>query len=72
MKRFLAKAGTGTGSFFCFLAILGLWSYVSTQWRSPYGYTVLAALIFFYIWRFVVQPFRAGLRKDNDNETSRK
>ena len=67
MKSILTRAGTSTGSFFCFLALLAIGGYVVNRWPSPYSYTVIVALSVWFVWKFVVQPFRAGLKKENGN-----
>jgi len=65
MKSILTRAGTGTGSFFCFLALLGIGAYVADHWASPYSYILIGALSVWFLWKFAVQPFRAGLKKEN-------
>jgi hypothetical protein len=61
MRAFLASAGTGRGSFFYLILLMPLASYSTEQWR-PVHHSVMAVLVSFYVWRFLIQPFRAGLR----------
>ena len=67
MKAFLKSAGTGWGSFFYLIIFIPIARSATERWQLIH-YTVLSVLVVFYVWKFLVQPFRAGLRDEVSHE----
>ena len=65
MKTTLQSIGTAIDRLIYFTGVMFLASYALEHWRRPaailfWGFLGLCAM--HYVWKFVVQPFRAGLR----------
>jgi hypothetical protein len=63
MKALFKSTGTGWGSFFYLVLLMPIASFATESWR-PAHYGLMAMLALFYVWRFLIQPFRAGLRDE--------
>ncbi len=54
-----------SASFICFIIYLAFIGYTADHWPSDYSlirYILIVALGLWFVWQFVVQPFRAGLK----------
>jgi hypothetical protein len=66
MNAFLKSVGTGSGSFFYVVGCMAILGVASELWPSRYiWYVVGAVLALWYVWRFLIQPFRSGLKKED-------
>jgi len=71
MRAFLSSSATGVGSLVCFIAILALVRHTSERGWPPFWTVLVAVAGLLYLWRFFVQPFRAGLRGDRCDTKNR-
>jgi hypothetical protein len=68
MKALNSKGGSGIGSLICFFVLITVaWHASERGW--PLLWCALAVgLGLCYLWRFFVQPFRAGMREEKHDE----
>jgi hypothetical protein len=68
MKDFLKKPGSMRGAIICFFILIAIANYIADHWRSNYRYVVLFVLGLLFLWKFFLQPLRAGLKEEGDQE----
>jgi hypothetical protein len=71
MRPFLTSSATGVGSLVCFIAVLTLAHQASERGWPPFWTVLVVVVALLYLWRFFVQPFRAGLREDQRDGKTR-
>ena len=65
MKAFPKSLYRVSSSFICFVIYLGFIGYTAEHWPSGYGfirYFLIVALGLWFVWKFIIQPFRAGMK----------
>jgi hypothetical protein len=68
MKAISSKGGSGIGSLICFLGLITIAGRASERGWSPFWLTLVVVLGLCHLWRFFIQPFRAGLREQGHDE----
>jgi cell shape-determining protein MreD len=63
MNAIFSRSGSGIGSLICFLVLIAIAGHAKERAWSPLWLALVLVLSLCYLWRFFIQPFRAGLRE---------
>jgi hypothetical protein len=68
MNAIFLKGGSGIGSLPCSVGLITIARHASDLGSPPFWLVLVVFLSLWYLWRFVIQPFRAGLREDRHDK----
>jgi hypothetical protein len=68
MKSIFTTPGTAWGSSQYLFLLMPIAVYLTRDWDQGYATTLLLALTLLYVWRFLILPFRAGLKEINNEK----
>jgi hypothetical protein len=68
MSAIYSKGGSGIASLICFVGLITIaWRASENGWR-PLSVALVLILGLCWLWRFFIQPFRAGLRAEQHDK----